>query len=727
LLSPRTKSAVRTCLAVVIAYAIALHMDWEKPYWAAWTAFSIGLATRGEGIHKGLMRLAGGLLGAVGGFVLLAFFIQDRWLFMTFLSLYAGIFTYLALGSKQNGYFWQQAGFFATVIAFSSAFDPVNAFEVGLERAQETGAGLITYVVLSVLLWPDNSRRDLDQSAAQLAKSVRDLWADCAILLQGGPGAVEAHALTDKVRANQARFGRLLGAARTDSWEVAEVRPAWRRLEARSAELTETLARWRYGLDEHHAQSFERLVPGLPSFIEEIDRRLTGIECLMAGETPAGQPWPVSLEPDERQLKSLSHFDRAAAATQLELLQRVEILTRELFESACVTRDFQRDAAAKTPKRQALSATRPFAGGIALDRDHLDEALRAAVAVWLMFLAVVYIPGVPAGLGALGIATRLALADAAMPSFSLTRIFMPAAAALICAFPFYVIVMPQLTGFLELAAAISVVVFTICYVFHEPRQALMRTIFAYIFFSVISVTNEQSYSFMHYATTATMWLVVLSVLTITEYIPVSHQPDRAFLRLLARFMKSCAFLMQLGRTADQEISFLQRLKARFCAHEVATIPIRLATWGQSLTPDALGASKPDEVRAFVNRIWGLSYRMQALLEARAAPQSAELVRELREDVRGWRTGVEDILQGMAVDPKSADLEDLRSRLLATFAHLESRIEQVLDSVDGRNLTERECENMYRLLSAHRGVSESLVQLTRQSTTIDWDRLREARF
>jgi uncharacterized membrane protein YccC len=95
MLSPRTKRAIKTCVAVVIAYAIALHMDWEKPYWAAWTAFSIGLATRGEGIHKGLMRLAGGLVGAVAGLMLLAFFIQDRWLFIAFLSLYGAVFSYL--------------------------------------------------------------------------------------------------------------------------------------------------------------------------------------------------------------------------------------------------------------------------------------------------------------------------------------------------------------------------------------------------------------------------------------------------------------------------------------------------------------------------------------------------------------------------------------------------------------------------------------------------------
>jgi uncharacterized membrane protein YccC len=33
-LSTRTKEAIKTGLAMVIVYAIALYMDWEKPYWA---------------------------------------------------------------------------------------------------------------------------------------------------------------------------------------------------------------------------------------------------------------------------------------------------------------------------------------------------------------------------------------------------------------------------------------------------------------------------------------------------------------------------------------------------------------------------------------------------------------------------------------------------------------------------------------------------------------------
>jgi hypothetical protein len=718
--------AIRACVAVVIAYAIALHMDWEKPYWAAWTAYSIGLASRGEGIQKGLLRLAGGLAGAVGGFMLLAFFIQDRWLFIACLSFYAAFFTYLALGSKRYNYFWQQAGFFATVIAFDSAFQPLNAFEVGIERAQETGAGLVTYIAVALLLWPQNSRRDLEQTASGLVAGVRQMWEECKVLTGGGEGVRVTHGLRDRVRKLHAQLGKLLDTAETDSWEVAEASNAWRSFQTQIAQLSETLVRWHYGLDEAQVRNFARLAPGLPAFLEEIDRRLAGIEQMLAGNTPAHQPASVTLEMDDHLLDSLPHFDRAGLIVQCDYLRQIEALTRALFQSVCVTRDLECAAASVHDARADFSVHLPV-GRFSLDRDHLDEAFRVAASVWLMFLAIVYIPDVPAGLGALGIATRLALADSALPSMSLTVLFMPVMAAMAVFFPFYTLLLPQLSGFAGLAVAMSVVVFTIVYVFHDPRQALLRTIFAYLFFTLIGVTNEQSYSFMHYATTATMWLVVLSVLMVSEYLPVSHQPERVFLRLLARFYRSCDFLLGLGRTPDNEYSLIRRLRVRFHTYEAVTLPLKLAQWGRSLPADALGTSRPDQVQNFVNKLSALGYRMQALLEARTAQQSTALVRELRPDIRAWRTGVESILRGLADNPKSADYGDLQSRLLTTLAHLEARIEQALDRATAASLGTEESGNMYRLLSAHRGVSESLVQLTKQAAALDWERLREARF
>jgi uncharacterized membrane protein YccC len=40
LLSARTKEAIKIGLAMVIVYAIAMQMGWDKPYWAGFMSIS---------------------------------------------------------------------------------------------------------------------------------------------------------------------------------------------------------------------------------------------------------------------------------------------------------------------------------------------------------------------------------------------------------------------------------------------------------------------------------------------------------------------------------------------------------------------------------------------------------------------------------------------------------------------------------------------------------------
>ena len=57
LLSTRTKEAIKTALAMAIAYAIALQMDWDRPYWAAFAVGMISLPAAGASLRKGVLRL----------------------------------------------------------------------------------------------------------------------------------------------------------------------------------------------------------------------------------------------------------------------------------------------------------------------------------------------------------------------------------------------------------------------------------------------------------------------------------------------------------------------------------------------------------------------------------------------------------------------------------------------------------------------------------------------
>jgi uncharacterized membrane protein YccC len=127
-LSERFKSSFKVAVAVVLAYGIALSMDWGKPVWAAYAAAFISLATRGQSIEKGVMRMLGTLLAAVVSLTLVSFFPQDRWWLMVALSAFVGLCTYLT-GSTKRQYMWIVAGFVSLIICLGSVPATENAFD----------------------------------------------------------------------------------------------------------------------------------------------------------------------------------------------------------------------------------------------------------------------------------------------------------------------------------------------------------------------------------------------------------------------------------------------------------------------------------------------------------------------------------------------------------------------------------------------------------------------
>lgn len=100
---------------------------------------------------------------------------------------------------------------------------------------------------------------------------------------------------------------------------------------------------------------------------------------------------------------------------------------------------------------------------------------------------------------------------------------------------------------------------------------------------------------------------------------------------------------------------------------------------------------------------------------------------LRREVDDWRSGLVQIFARLAADPDAGDDADFRSRLDTKLARLEAQIEQVLNAPESAGLSLRQAEQSYRLLGAHRGLSEAVISFARAAADIDWPRLREAHF
>ena len=720
MLSQRTKEAIKTALAMTIAYGIALAMDWDKPMWAGFAVAFISLSTVGQSLNKGAMRMLGTLFAVVVSLTILSLFPQDRWGLMAALSVFVGLCTYL-MGGGRRQYFWNVAGFVTAIICLeASGTSSEDAFNIALLRAEETGLGILVYSLVAILLWPTNTRDDLDRANRDLHATQHALYGRYRRLIRGEGSEADSDPLRMQEVQQFGQFRQALAAAQTDTYEVHEVRRHWLLVQDQRKELMEALERWRESMEEIRGLDLRALMPNIVSVGDEVQRRFQQIGRMLDGKPPKGSPQVLDIATNKEAVRGLSHFETAALAVARTQMLRIESLTRDLLETVADIRGFG-SADARAPVKDATT------GWPVPDPDRIAAAVRTMVTLWLAYLLWIYTE-IPGGVGFVVIAGSLGMAVASMPQVPVSLLFVPAAVSVAFASILYILVMPQLASFVGLGLMIFAVTFAICYLFAAPRQMLGRAFGLAMFVTIAGISNEQSYNFLSVANTAMMFPLVFALLAITAYIPVSTRPEQAYQRLLARFFRSCEYLMSTLRwDPTRSPSALDRWKRAFHVREVATLPAKLGAWSMAIDTKALPGTTPQQVQALTNRLQALTYRMQELLEARQSPQADLLVRELLADVRAWRLAVQGIFQGLARDPAAVPASGLRERLTAKLDHLEQRIEATLNKAADGELTERDGESFYRLLGAYRGLSEATINYAASAGGIDWSRWHEARF
>jgi uncharacterized membrane protein YccC len=190
-LSIRTKASIKTALAVTIVYAFAMAAGWEKPYWAVFAAVMISLDTAGQSLNKASLRMLGTLVGAAAALTLMALFPQERWAYLLGLSLYFSFCTYKMMGSERP-YFWFVSAFVSLIIVVDAGpIDSQGVFQTAVARVQETGMGILVYSIISIFLWPTNSRGALVTASRKLLTTQRAYRA----LMSGQGTRGDAHPL----------------------------------------------------------------------------------------------------------------------------------------------------------------------------------------------------------------------------------------------------------------------------------------------------------------------------------------------------------------------------------------------------------------------------------------------------------------------------------------------------------------------------------------------------
>jgi len=724
-LPPRVKESIKTALAITIAYGIALSMDWDRPYWAGFAVAFISLSTIGQSLNKGAMRMLGTLLALTMSLLIIGLFVQDRWWFMVALSAWIGFCTY-RMGVSRHSYFWYLAGFASAIIAFDGGFNPINAFDTAMIRAQETGLGILVYTLITTLLWPTNSRVGFKGATRALVKAQHQLYLSCrAAIADCASEQGESDQNMQAVSARQAltQFGIMLEAALADSYGVRELRRQWRRFQEQSTVLLVTLERLHDSRKELSGLDLNGLLPKFGAAVTEIEQRFAEIERLLAGESLQHQPRMVDLSIDQARLHELSPFNKAALALFRTGLQRLDELTREQFDTVIDITD------PGTSTSQSAVSSKPSDkqdSGLLPDIDNMIAAIRVMAGMWLAYFLWIYFR-VPGGSGLVSGIVPIGMTLAINARLPVLIILKPTLSVIAVAGILYVFVMPHLSSYIGLGTMIFLFVFAAAYLFSAPQQGIKRAISLAFFMMVIDVSNSsQSYSILPVINTALMFIMLTGVLILASHFPYSPQPDKVFSRLLGRFFRSSEYLMTTMRR-DLTLSRLDCWRQAFHARELATLPQKLGDWGKVINTRVLSDTTPEQLQILTSNLQTLTYSMQELLDARANPQGELLVRELLTDVRVWRLQVQETLQRFHRVSDLTHVDVLREQLTTSIEHLEGRIEETLNKAGEGEFSERDGENFYHLLGAYRGLSEAIIEYAATAEGIRWNQWRESRF
>ncbi len=720
-LSRRTKEAIKTALAMTIAYAIALHMGWVNPYWAGFAVSMISLATAGQSLNKGVLRMLGALAAATCALTFLSWAFQDRWLMLIILTVFIGFCTYMLTGKKAP-YFWFSCAYVCLIISIDNGGNSAHAFSMAMARVVQTAMGILVYVLVSVFLWPLNNKSNLENAAAKLVSTQLALFQSCRSLLTGQEENTNTNSLLTQEAQLLTQFEQILQAATTDTYEVKEVGSQWQNFLEYSHDLLETLGRLRAGFPELQEIDIPRYLPNLDAFCAELDMRFSQIERMLHRNAPERNYQTPVLNVNEDELSSLPHFETAAIAVTKSELDRLELLSRSMFDTVADIRGYEKQNI--RPESKKRSARHLF-----IDPDRMLAALRSVVVLWISYLLWIFI-NPPGHAVFVVLAVTISMAAEMMSMVPKTALFFPIALWCFAMGGIYLIIMPQLSGYLQLGSMIFIVTFALFYFHSKPQQGLSLMAASSAFQFLAFIKNEQTYSFSSYANTSASMILAACLVIAASYISPSARPEKTFLRLLNRFFRNAEFFLScIDLDSTRKIGTIQRLKATLYSKDLTTLSLKLAAWSARIDHKSFPENSPEQVQALMKTVQELVLRIEVVRNAGKQPQAPYLVKELRDDIQAWQVQIQKGLGLWSTSPETAieSGRHMSNQLTKRMDMLETRCKKTFAFKGQETLKARDYENFYRLLGSYRGLSESGIKYIQIVGKINWAHWQEARF
>jgi uncharacterized membrane protein YccC len=531
--------ALKTCLAIVLGFAITLQLDW-KPSFMAIVVVVLQTDALGATLKKGMLYIAGTLGGAIAGVAMVGLFAHDRGLFILGMALLTGYGVYRLQGSRYP-YAWLIFIVTSALIGWLPAQSPGGAFDLAVMRASTVCLGVIVAFSVHGILWPFNAGRTFGRQLRECIEGCRDLLVFTRQTAAGEDPNAETvkQAVTAQVRmiaalrssldaagGDTARFKRFHASYLELINQLQELLLAILTVHDAVARRSEGRAEQSPHPDTNYPCSALQAVEGqMEALIGDLERPRDGTSMSdktdVHGVPEAGTP----ATPGDAMLASEVGVLTTRVAQVRELLARVED---------------PRQAPAPLPPSPHVS--------FSLTGMKFRKAMNGGLVIVLMAWFFVLTQW-PMGLSLAMVFGALAIGFSAMLSLSmisrqllLSLVIAPAMAA-----PLYFGIMPRIDRYVELIPWLCIAFLPLLYMqtSRNPKTMILA-IFSSIFLIILLSLDEerQSYAFSSFMTSWFGFSGGFAISLAIYGLFSSVVPEREFWKQVRSFFAGCAQFMQ---------------------------------------------------------------------------------------------------------------------------------------------------------------------------------------
>ncbi|HHT0372222.1 TPA: FUSC family protein [Raoultella planticola] len=171
--------SVRSFVAAMLAYYIALAIGLERPSWAIITVYIVSQTSVGASLSRSLYRLAGTVAGAGATVLIVPTFVNTPILCSVILAGWISFCLYLSLLERTpRAYAFVLAGYTASLIGFPAVSDPGTVFNSAIIRLQEITIGIVCAALIHRYILPTRISGLFNSKLAQTLQATRQRIAD---------------------------------------------------------------------------------------------------------------------------------------------------------------------------------------------------------------------------------------------------------------------------------------------------------------------------------------------------------------------------------------------------------------------------------------------------------------------------------------------------------------------------------------------------------------------